>query len=147
MYAAQYPDPMVQAQFYADVAPKRAMAWMIDTVATAFLVALFIPLTGFLALFFLGGLYLVINFLYRWIGLARHSATFGMRVMGVEFRDAQGFRLGSGQAFAHTLFYALSVAFVIPQMISVVLMVVTARGQGLTDHVMGTVLINRAALD
>jgi uncharacterized RDD family membrane protein YckC len=114
---------------------------------TAFLVALFIPLTGFLALFFLGGLYLVINFLYRWIGLARHSATLGMRVMGVEFRDMQGLRLSGGQAFAHTLFYALSVAFVLPQVISVLLIVFTARGQGLSDHVLGTVLINRAAMD
>lgn len=147
MFAAHYPDPMQQSQFYADVAPKRAMAWMIDTVVTAFVVALFIPLTGFLALFFLGGLYLVVNFLYRWIGLARHSATFGMRVMGVEFRDAQGYRIGGGLAFAHTLFYALSVAFVVPQIISVILMVATRRGQGLSDHVLGTVLINRAALD
>jgi uncharacterized RDD family membrane protein YckC len=147
MISAHYPDPLLQSQFYADVAPKRAMAWMIDTVVTAFLVALFIPLTGFLALFFLGGLYLVINFLYRWIGLARHSATLGMRVMGVEFRDMQGLRLSGGQAFAHTLFYALSVAFVLPQVISVLLIVFTARGQGLSDHVLGTVLINRAAMD
>lgn len=147
MFAARYPDPMLQSQFYADVAPKRAMAWVIDTLMTAFLVALFIPLTGFLALFFLGGLYLVINFLYRWIGLARHSATLGMRVMGVEFRDAQGYPVGGMQAFAHTLFYALSVAFVIPQVVSVLMMAFTARGQGLTDHVLGTVLVNRSALD
>jgi len=147
MFAAQYPDPMLQSQFYADVAPKRAMAWVIDTLMTAFLVALVIPLSGFLALFFLGGLYLVVNFLYRWIGLARHSATLGMRVMGVEFRDARGYPMGGAQAFAHTLFYALSVAFVIPQVISVLMMAFAARGQGLSDHVLGTVLVNRAALD
>lgn len=147
MFAANYPDPVIQSQFYADVAPKRAMAWVIDTILVAFLVALFIPLTGFLALFFLGGLYLVINFLYRWIGLTRHSATLGMRAMGVEFRDVEGLRLGGAQAFVHTLFYTLSVAFVFPQVVSVLMMVMTRRGQGLTDTVLGTVLINRAAMD
>ena len=146
MFASTYPDPMLQSHFYADVTPKRAIAWVIDTVLTAFLVALIIPLTGFLALFFLGGLYVVISFLYRWIGLARHSATLGMRVMGVEFRDAQGYRIGGGQAFAHTLFYALSVAFVFPQIISVLMMGFSRRGQGLSDVVLGTVLINRAAM-
>jgi uncharacterized RDD family membrane protein YckC len=142
-----YPDPALQSQFYAQVAPKRAMAWAIDTALTALLVALLIPLTGFLALFFLGGLYLVINFLYRWIGLARHSATLGMRIMGVEFRDDRGYRVAGGQAFAHTLFYALSVAFVIPQLISILMMCFTARGQGLSDVVLGTVLINARAMD
>ena len=39
----------------------------------------------------------------------------------------------------------LVVAWLILQIISIVLMITTARKQGLTDHVMGSVLINRAA--
>lgn len=147
MQTYAYPDPATQSHFYADATMKRAFAWVIDTTVTAFLVALVVPFTGFLALFFLGGLYVAINFLYRWIGLARHSATFGMRLMGVEFRDVQGLRMGAGLALVHTVFYALSVAFVIPQILSILMMGTSVRGQGLTDVVLGTVLINRAAMD
>lgn len=146
MFAQTYPDPATQAWFYADVLPKRVVAWLFDTVLIAFLVALIVPLTGFLALLFLGGLYVVISFLYRWIGLARHSATLGMRMMGVEFRDAAGYRMTAGLAFVHTLFYALSVAFVLPQIISVLLMCFDKRGQGLSDLVLGVVLVNRRAM-
>ena len=146
MYSSAYPDPVSESQFYADVPVNRAVAWAIDTMLIALLVALIVPFTGFLALFFLGGLYLVVNFLYRWIGLARHSATLGMRIVGVEFRDARGYRLGGLTGFAHTLGYSLSVAFVVPQLISLALMAFTRRGQSLSDHVLGTVLVNRAGL-
>ena len=141
-----FPDPVAQSWFYADVLPKRAMAWVFDSVLIALLVALVVPLTGFLALFFLGGLYVAISFLYRWIGLSRRSATFGMRLMGVEFWDADGLRMTAVLGFAHTLFYALSVAFVVPQVISVLMMVFGKRGQGLSDVVLGTVLVNRHAM-
>jgi uncharacterized RDD family membrane protein YckC len=147
MYTPTYPDPATQSWFYANVTVKRAVAWVFDTVLIALVVALIVPLTGFLALFFLGGLYVVISFLYRWMGLARHSATMGMRMMGLEFRDAQGLRLDAGVGFAHTLFYAMSVAFVIPQIISVLMMCFSARRQGLSDVVLGTVLVNRTAMD
>ena len=144
--STQTPDPVQQSFYYADVPMKRAVAWLFDTVLIALLVALLIPLTGFLALFFLGGLYVVISFLYRWIGLARHSATIGMRLMGVEFRDGRGYRLGVAAGFAHTLMYALSVAFVVPQVISVLMICFTRRGQSLSDVVLGVVLVNRSAL-
>jgi uncharacterized RDD family membrane protein YckC len=143
MFSTAYPDPIRDGHFYADVPAKRLVAWVIDTVLIAFVVAVIVPFTGFLALFFLGGLYLVVNFLYRWIGIARHSATIGMRIMGIELRDAQGYRLDSVTAFAHVLGYTLSVAFVVPQLISLLLMGFTRRGQGLSDHVLGTVMINR----
>ena len=146
MFAQTYPDPATQAWFYADVLPKRAMAWVFDTVLIAFLVALIVPLTGFLALFFLGGLYVVISFLYRWIGLARNSSTLGMRLMGIEFRDAAGYQMTAALAFVHTLTYALSVAFVFPQVISVLMMLFCKRGQGLSDVVLGVVLVNRRAM-
>ena len=46
-------------------------------------------------------------------------------------------------AFVHTLGYSLSVAFFFPQLISLGLMGWTRRGQSLSDHVLGTVMINR----
>ena len=147
MFSTAYPDPVQQSYFYADVPVKRAMAWVFDTVLIALLVALLIPLTGFLALFFLGGLYVVVSFLYRWMGLARHSATMGMRLMGLEFRDVQGYPMGAAAGFAHTLFYALSVAFVFPQIVSILLVCFSKRGQSLSDLVLGVVLVNRSALN
>jgi uncharacterized RDD family membrane protein YckC len=146
MFATAYPDPVQQNYFYADVPVKRALAWLFDSVLIGFVVALMIPLTGFLALFFLGGLYVVVSFLYRWIGLSRNSATMGMRMVGIEFRGAQGYPMDVGTAFVHTLAYAVSVAFVIPQIISVLMICFTRRGQSLSDLVLGVVLVNRRAL-
>jgi uncharacterized RDD family membrane protein YckC len=146
MFAAADPDLGYDARLYADMPVKRALAWAVDTVLIAFVVALLIPLTGFAALFFLGGLYVIVSFVYRWIGLARNSATVGLRMMGLEFRDVHGDRPGAGIGFVHTLLYAMSVAFVVPQVISVLMICLTRRGQSLSDAVLGVVLINRGAL-
>ena len=138
-----FDDPMTPTAMFDGVPARRALAWMLDTVFVAVLVGLIVPFTGFLALFFLGGLYLVVNVIYRWIGLARHSATLGMRLAGIELRDLTGGQIGGATALAHTLGYALSVAFVFPQVISVALMAFSSRGRGLSDQVLGTVMINR----
>lgn len=141
------PDPVRHAEFYADVPMKRGLAWLVDTVLIAILVALIVPFTAFVALFFLPLLYLAVSFCYRWVALARSSATPGMRLMAIRLRNGQGQPLNGGEAFLHTLGYTVSVAFVIPQIISVALMLLGSRGQGLSDHVLGTVAINRAAQD
>ncbi len=128
---------------YDGVAPRRLIAWGLDTVIIAMITALLIPLTGFVALFFLGGLYLVVSFLYRWIGLSRASGTLGMRIMGLTMRNQHGDPLDGLTAFLHTLFYTLSVAFVFPQVVSVALMAFTRAHQGVSDIVLGTQLINQ----
>ncbi len=137
------PDPLRHRAYYADIPAKRLFAWMIDTVLIAFLTAVLVPFTGFLALFFLGGLYLVVSFVFRWATIARMSATPGMALMGIELRDARGRRFDAGMALIHTLAYSISVAFVLPQILSVALMLISARKQGLTDHVLGSVALNR----
>ena len=104
-----------------------------------------VPFTLFLSLFFLPLLYLTISFLYRTISLARHSATPGMRLMAIEFRDRTGARFDLGTAFLHTLGYTLTISTLLPQLLSMGLMLTTARGQGLTDLVLGTVAINKPA--
>jgi uncharacterized RDD family membrane protein YckC len=96
-------------------------------------------------LFFFPVLMLIVGFVYRVITIANGSATWGMRLMAIEFRRADGARFDLGAAFLHTLGYSISWAFPILQLISVVLMATTEKGQGLTDHVMGTVALNRAA--
>jgi len=139
------PDPKYQADFYADVPVKRALAWGVDAILIALITAVVLPFTLFLGLFFLPVLYMIISFLYRTVGLARHSATPGMRLMAIEFRDRTGAKFDLGTAFMHTLGYTLTIGTVLPQPLSIGLMLTTARGQGLTDMVLGTVAINKPA--
>jgi len=61
-------------------------------------------------------------------------------------RTMHGERFDLGTAFGHTLGYSLSIAAFPVQAVSILLMLTTARGQGLTDHVLGTVALNRRSV-
>ncbi|SMY09678.1 RDD family protein [Flavimaricola marinus] len=139
------PSPDEGAAFYAGVPLKRALAWVFDVVLIGLISAIAVPFTAFTAIFYFPFLMLVLGFLYRWFTLAGGSATWGMRLMAIEIRQADGDRLSNQSAFLHTLGYSISVAVAPLQLISVIMMLVTARGQGLTDTVMQTAAINRPA--
>jgi uncharacterized RDD family membrane protein YckC len=66
-----------------------------------------------------------------------------MRLAAIEFRRFDGGPLDPLTAFLHTLGYTVSWAMVLPQLASIACMLVTPRGQGLSDLVLGTVAINR----
>ena len=137
--------PITQPQFYRDVAAKRFLAWVIDTIIIVLFSLLIVPFTAFAAAFFFLGLMAVVGFMYRVITLATGSATWGMRIMAIEIRDPHGAQLDLGQAFLHTVGYTVSWAVMPLQLISMVLMATSNRGQGLTDVVLGTAAINRKA--
>jgi uncharacterized RDD family membrane protein YckC len=139
------PDPAMQPEFYADVPMKRLVAWIVDTVLIVIICLLILPFTAFTGLFFFPLMVLVVGFAYRVVTITNRSATWGMRLMAIEFRDSSGERFGPGLATAHT--FGTSVSFGMPllQVVSVVMMLTTARAQGLTDHLLGTVAVNRAA--
>ena len=137
------PDPARQPEFYAGVPAKRLLAWFIDTVLILALVLVALPFTAFVGLLFLPLMYLVIGFAYRVVTLTGGSATLGMRFLAVEFRRRDGQRFDLGDAFMHTLGYSVSIAIPVIQVLSIVLMLTTERGQGLTDHVLGTTALNR----
>ncbi len=139
------PDPDRQPQFYDAVPAKRLIAWVVDTLLVVVLCVLIVPFTAFTALFFLPFLFAVLNFIYRVATLASGSATLGMRFAAIEFRTAAGERFDTGTAVLHTCGYILSFMVPILQVISVIMMLTTARGQGLTDTVIGTVALNRRA--
>lgn len=141
-----HPDPVLNADLYADVPLKRLLAWVFDGILIAILVAFIVPFTAFTALFFLPALWLIVGFAYRVITLAGGSATFGMRLMSIELRNHHGERFGLGEATLHTLGYSLTMSLLIPQILSIILMLTTEKGQSLSDMVLGTVAINRAAL-
>lgn len=139
------PDPDLAPGFYSGIASKRLVAWVVDLVIVGSLTALAVLLTAFVGLFFLPLIWLVIDFSYRTVTLANRSATWGHRLMGIEFRDRTGRRFDLGMAGLHTLGYTLSMSFVLPQVVSVVLMLTGTRRQSLTDVVLGSAAINRPA--
>ncbi|MDG1472358.1 MAG: RDD family protein [Ascidiaceihabitans sp.] len=139
------PDPIQQPGFYADVPGKRLLAWVFDAVFILILCLLILPFTGFLALFIWPMWWLIVGFAYRTITITTGSATWGMRIMAIELRNSAGARLNLPEAALHTLGYTISIGSLIIQAVSVVLMCASLRGQSLSDHVLGTVMINRRA--
>jgi len=138
------PDPVRQAAFYEGVTLKRGVAWIVDTVLIA-LLTLPIAVFSIVGLFVLPLVFVVVGFLYRWMTIASRSATPGMRLMSIEFRNAFGERFDGGQAFLHTLGYTITASTVILQLVSIALMFLSERGQGLSDMVLGTTALNRRA--
>ena len=136
------PHPETQPEFFEDVVSKRLMAWIVDVVLISATTAVLTVFSLFTALFVLPLVFALVGFIYRWIGLTRHSATVGMRLMSVEFRKADGEDFGSGTAFLHTAGYYASVAVFPAQLVSIVMMLMSERRQGLTDTVLGTALLN-----
>jgi uncharacterized RDD family membrane protein YckC len=147
MYATQpfanLPDPMVQPEFYDSVVIKRGLAWVIDAVLILVLVVPAVVMTAFIGLFFLPFLFFLVGFVYRVATITGRSATWGMRLMSIEFRDQRGEHFDFSQAFMHTLGYTVSMSVFPLQLISIAMMFLTERGQGLTDMLLGTVAINR----
>lgn len=140
------PDPDRYEEVYADTPSKRLFAWLVDMVIVALLSALVVPFTFFTGIFFFPALMMVIGFAYRVITLTRGSATWGMRLMSMELRTANGQRFDLGTAFLHTFGYSVSLAVFPLQIVSIVLMLTSARRQGLTDHFLGTVPMNKLSI-
>jgi len=144
-HISHLPDPVTQPEFYADVPMKRLVAWIVDTVLIVIICLLIVPFTAFTGLFFFPLMVLVVGFAYRVVTITNRSATWGMRLMAIELRDSAGERFGLGLALAHTFGTSVSFGMPILQVVSVVMMLTTARAQGLSDHLLGTVALNRAA--
>ena len=138
------PDPETQPEFYDDVPTKRLLAWFADTILIGLIVAVLTLLSIFTALFVLPLVWAVVSFLYRWLSISNRSATPGMRLMSIEFRRGDGTRFDGATAFLHTAGYVISVVTFPLQLISIVMMLMTERKQGLTDMVLGTAAINRS---
>ena len=139
------PDPQAQPDFYRDVPLKRFLAWLVDAVITLLACVIVLPFTAFTGIFFFPLLFLLVGFVYRTVTIANFSATWGMRLFAIELRQASGARMDAACAFSHTLGYTLSWMVPVIQLISMVMMATTERGQGLSDHVLGTVMINKRA--
>ena len=139
------PDPERDADFYARVPTKRALAWLADVTLVLIVSVLILPFTAFTGLFFFPVLMMMVGFTYRWFTIAGGSATWGMRLMRIELRDHAGGRLNGLTALLHTAGYTVSVVTFPLQLISAAMMAATPRGQGISDYLLGTTAINRPA--
>ena len=146
------PDPVLDAQFYDGVPTRRFVAFCIDAVVS-FALWCFVMVVGlFFTLLTLGAAspLLVIaasvtDFLYRWILLTERSATLGMRLTGIEIRDAAGRRLEPATAFLHVAGFYLTLFFLPLLVIGWVLMAASPHRRLMHDMILGTVAINRPA--
>lgn len=137
------PDPDRAPEFYDGVLAKRALAWVIDVLLITgftFLVGLFTLSIGW---FLWPITFLVTGFLYRAASLSNRSATWGMRLMGIELRDVAGEPFDGMSAALHVAGYYASMAFVLPALASIAAMFVTDKRQSLTDLLLGSAAINR----
>lgn len=137
------PDPERHAELYADIPLKRALAWVVDAFLVLLLTLLALPFTAFTGIFFFPVLWVIVSFAYRVLTINGRSATLGMRLMSIELRNWRGERFAFGDAVLHTLLYTVFFSFFIPQVISAVLMLTSARAQGLHDLILGSAAINR----
>lgn len=137
------PDPTRRPDVYSGVPFKRGFAWVVDAILIGLLSFLIAVMTLGIGFFVFGAIYFLVGFLYRWFTIAAGSATLGMRLTAIELRNRFGEPLDSGQALLHTAGYTLSFMIFPLQLVSIVLMLISQRGQGLTDHVLGTTAINR----
>ena len=139
------PDPQAHPEFYDDVMVKRFLAWLVDSALVWGLwIVLSVLTLG--VLIWLLPFFAVLDFVYRAATLSRRSATWGMRLAGIELRDRRGEPLDGGQAFAHTAGYMFSMVMFFPvQIASIVVMAISDRRQSLTDLVLGTAVLNRRA--
>lgn len=143
------PDPDRESRFYAGVPSRRLAAWVADVIVT---LGIGVPLALVFGLMTLGfGLALFplillgVGFVYRVATIASGSATWGMRLMGIELRRQDGTRFDLTAAFLHTALYTFCIGMMILQVASIVGMLGTRYGQGLPDLVLRSTMINRPA--
>ena len=139
------PDTIAQAAFYETVPTNRLFVWILDAAIILGICLVVLRFTGFLGIFFWPLMWLVVGFAYRTITIANRSATWGMRLVSIELRNRTGARLDLTKAIFHTLGYIISIGIFLLQAVSIVLICASMRGQSLTDHVLGTVMLNKQA--
>lgn len=149
--AAYVYDPYVSPDLYTGVLTKRFLAFLIDVVIISVpvvLATIFITIFGVVTLGLGWGLFWLVSpasaiwaVVYYGMSLGGpHSATPGMRMLGVQMRTLSGepgyFVLGA----AHALLFWASVSFLTPFVLLVGLF--NGRRRLLHDLVLGTVVVN-----
>ncbi len=137
------PDPQLDRQFYEGVPFKRLLAWVIDVIIILLISAALVLISFGIAAFVFPLLLFVTNIAYRIFTLSRNSATLGMVLTGIEIRNSNGNKLSPAEAAWHTGLYTAVALLFFALVISIIMMLVNERGQGLHDYFLGTTAINK----
>ncbi|GAB4267892.1 MAG: RDD family protein [Pararhodobacter sp.] len=137
------PDPFDDPRFYEHLIAKRFLAWVIDLVVTLVLVLGVVAATALIALVILPLVWAGVAIAYRYVMLSRYGATLGMMVAAIRLRRLDGGRPDPALCLWHSVLYAGTMMFVLPQIGSVALMLTTPYKQGLNDWLLGTTMISR----
>jgi uncharacterized RDD family membrane protein YckC len=145
-------DAVRDADLFDGILSKRIVAFVIDAVL---IVALMVPaamIVGIFGIVTLGIGWLLFSPLFAIVALGyvaltlggRGSATFGMRIAGIEIRTWSGQRMFPLLAILHAVIFWISVSVLTPLILLVGLF--TARRQLLHDLLLGVVALNSDAL-
>jgi uncharacterized RDD family membrane protein YckC len=145
-------DPGAHPELYDGVLSKRVVAFIADAIIIVLLMipaALVVFVLGIITLgigwFLYGALFAIVALGYVALTLGGvASATVGMRWAGIELRTWNGGPSFPLLAVLHALIFWFSVALLTPLVLLVGLF--TARRQLLHDLLIGTVVVNSAAL-
>ncbi|MCB1396592.1 MAG: RDD family protein [Rhodobacter sp.] len=137
------PHPLDDPAFYDHLIAKRLLAWVIDLAVTLVLMLVVLAATAFLAIVIFPMVWVAVAVAYRTVMLTRYGATVGMLVAAIRLRRLDGSRPDPTLCLWHSAIYAGTMAFVVPQVASVALMLTTPYKQGLNDWLLGTTLVNR----
>lgn len=144
------PDPVADPQFYDGVPLRRAVAFLIDLVIVASLMAL-VLVSGVILGFFSAGLgfvvavmlFFVTGFGYRYLLISQRSATLGMIAAGIELRDRLGEKLDAPTTLVHTAGFYVTMMFPLLLVIGWLLMLGSPHRRLAHDILPGTTAINR----
>ncbi len=146
------PDPATAPELFDSVLSRRVFAFVIDTVALAF-IATFIALVGGVAGFFTFGLAwlslpiiipLAVLFYYAATLGSPMRATLGMSLMDIVLVPARGYPLDGWKILIHPIVFWITVWIAWP--ISLVVALLTPRRQMVQDLVTGTLMLRRSPM-
>lgn len=143
MTQSQLPDPVLDAQFYEGVPIKRLFAWFIDVVVVFAICVGLVILTVGMGAFIFPALAFLANIAYRIFCLNKWSATLGMRIVGIEIRNDQGNHLDLSESAFHTGLFIFITMTGLGVPATALAMLLSEKGQGLHDLLLGTTAINR----
>lgn len=141
------PDPADDPGYYADLLPKRFLAWCTDLVVTLSGLILVIILSLGLSLFVFPLVWIALAIAYRYVMLTRFDATLGMMLASLRLRHLDGRRPNGTVYLWHAALHSGTMATILGQVASVALMVMTPYRQGLNDLILGTTMVHRDPAD
>ncbi len=138
-----------EAAYFNGIRTKRTIAYVLDLlfvgmfVLIAAVIGFFFVVASFGLLFHPYGFVLAaIPFLYHTFTVGgRHSATWGMRMMGLRVYNWNGGEVSFGQALLLTIAFYVSVGFT--SFLILVISIFNERGRCLHDYLCGVVIANQ----